>query len=257
MLIDSIQHKCLNEIMKSLPLKQKYIKADLLINDLKLGSAGNVEMYYSPHNEYINSSAKVMLVGITPGWQQMEIAFRTAVQALKHQATYEAACQEAKFAARMAGVMRTNVIQMLQEIGLHQCLNVPHVAALFDPESTLLHTTSLIRYPIFVKQQNYTGHQPAITQNNFLYEAVLGSFLPEWSQLNQPLVIPLGKSVEAVLHQLLDEKRIQEKRILWGFPHPSGANGYRLKQFQQNKADMQHRLSNLNLHTAAPAYEKQ
>lgn len=255
MLINSIQHKHLIEIMKSFPLKQKYTKEDLLIKDLKLGAAGNVEMYYSPHNEYINSSAKVMLVGITPGWQQMEIAFRTAVQALKRQATYEAACQEAKVAARMAGVMRTNVIQMIQEIGLHQFLNVPNVEALFDPECMLLHTTSLIRYPILVKQQNYTGHQPAITQNNFLYEAVLGSFLPEWGQLDEPLVIPLGKSVEAVLRQLLEEKRIREKRILWGFPHPSGANGSRLKQFQQNKADMQHRLS--NLHITAPAYEKQ
>lgn len=255
MLIDSIQHQRLIGILKSFPLKERYSKADLFINDLKLGSAGNVEMYYSPHNEYINSSAKVMLVGITPGWQQMEIAFRTAIQALKCHSTYETACQEAKFAARMAGVMRTNVIQMLQEIGLHLFLNIPHVEALFDAECTLLHTTSLIRYPILVKQQNYTGHQPAITQNNFLYEAVLGSFLPEWNQLNESLVIPLGKSVEAVLRQLLDEKRIQGKRILWGFPHPSGANGYRLKQFQQNKADMQRRLS--NLHTTAPTYEMQ
>ncbi|MGG4480541.1 hypothetical protein ACM7Q1_06900 [Paenibacillus illinoisensis] len=253
--MDSNQNKHLIEIMKSLPLKQRYSKADLLINDLKLGEAGNVEMYYSPHNEYINSSAKIMLVGITPGWQQMEIAFRTAVQALKRQATYETACQEAKFAARMAGVMRTNVIQMLQEIGLHHFLNVPHVSKLFDPECTLLHTTSLIRYPILVKQQNYTGHQPAITQNNFLYDAVLGSFLPEWSQLDEPLVIPLGKSVEAVLRQLLEEKRIREKRILWGFPHPSGANGSRLKQLQQNKADMQYRLR--NLHTTASACKKQ
>nr|WP_261779880.1 hypothetical protein [Paenibacillus xylanexedens] len=255
MLIDSIQHKRLIEIMRSLPLKQRYTKADLLINDLKLGAAGNVEMYYSPHNDYINSSAKVMLVGITPGWQQMEIACRTAIQALKHQATYETACQEAKFAARMAGTMRTNLIQMLQEIGLHEFLSIAHVKELFDSECSLLHTTSLIRYPILVKQQNYTGHQPAITQNNFLYDAVLGSFLTEWSQLDEPLVIPLGKSVEAVLRQLLEEKRIRETRILWGFPHPSGANGYRLKQFQQNKADMQYRLS--NLHTTSPAYEKQ
>ncbi|MEO2203592.1 hypothetical protein ABGV42_07580 [Paenibacillus pabuli] len=237
--------------MKSFPLKQRYSKEELLINDLKLGSAGNVEMFYSPHNEYLNASAKVMLVGITPGWQQMEIAFRTAIRALKHQNSYEFACQEAKFAARMAGTMRTNLIHMLQEIRLHEFLSVPHVQELFDPECTLLHTTSLIRYPIFVKQQNYTGHQPAITTNTFLYEAVLGSFLPEWNLLNEPLIIPLGKSVEAVLRQLLDEKRMQDKRILWGFPHPSGANGYRLKQFQQNKVDMQHTLRYLN--TADPS----
>ncbi|MEC0125013.1 hypothetical protein [Paenibacillus pabuli] len=225
--------------MNSIPEKQKYSKAELLIHELKLSSSGKVEMFYSPHNEYINPSAKVMLVGITPGWQQMEIAFRTAIKALKDQQSYEHACKEAKFAARMAGTMRANLVHMLQEIGLHHYLSVPHVQRLFEPECPILHTTSLIRYPIFVDQQNYNGHLPSIRENTFLYHAVLESFLPEVNQLNHPLIIPLGKSVEAVLRQLLDEDRIQEERILWGFPHPSGANGHRVKQFEHTKAGMQ------------------
>ncbi|MFS0869249.1 hypothetical protein [Paenibacillus xylanilyticus] len=246
MLVSSAHQKRLMSVMNSFPVKQKYSKADLLINDLKLSSTEKIEIFYSPHNEYINRSAKVMLVGITPGWQQMEIAFRTAIQALKHQTSYEQACKEAKFAARMAGTMRANLIHMLQEIGMHDYLDVPNVQRLFESDCLLLHTTSLIRYPVFVDQQNYSGHQPAINKNAFLYEAVLESFLPELDQLKQPLIIPLGKSVEAVLRQLLEEDRIQDDSILWGFPHPSGANGYRVKQFQQNKTDMQHILSDLS-----------
>ncbi|MFB8374118.1 hypothetical protein [Paenibacillus taichungensis] len=242
LLISSTHQQRLIDVMNSFPIQPKYSKAQLLIKGLKLSSAGEVEMFYSPHNEYINPSAKVMLVGITPGWQQMEIAYRTAIQVLKAHKSYEQACKEAKIAARMAGSMRSNLIQMLQEIGLHEYVKMPHVQRLFEADCTLLHTTSLIRYPVLVNKQNYNGHQPSISRNTFLYQAVLESFLPELEQLKHPLIIPLGKSVEAVLHQLLDEHRIVERKILWGFPHPSGANGSRVKQFLHNKAEMQNIL---------------
>ncbi|MGG4217928.1 hypothetical protein ABEW32_06835 [Paenibacillus jamilae] len=213
-----------------------------MIKDFKLKSSENVEIFYSPHNEYINSSAKVVLVGITPGWQQMEIAFRTAITSLKEQESYEEACKKAKFAARMAGSMRDNLIYMLQEIGLHDFLKVSHVRKLFDSDCSLLHTTSLIRFPVFVSQENYNGHQPSLINHTFLYRAVLESFLPELESLNHPLIVPLGKSVERVLRRLLEEQKIQEMKILWGFPHPSGANGHRIKQFQNSKKSMQEML---------------
>lgn len=239
LLISSTHQQRLIDVMNSFPIQPKYSKAQLLINDLKLSSSGAVEIFYSPHNEYINPAAKVMLVGIAPGWQQMEIAYRMAIQALIAHNSYEQACKEAKIAARMAGSMRSNLIQMLQEIGLHEYVRVPHVQRLFEADCTLLHTTSLIRYPVLVNKQNYNGHQPSISQNDFLYQAVLESFLPELERLNHPLIIPLGKSVEAVLHQLLDESWIADGKILWGFPHPSGANGSRVKQFLHNKGAMQ------------------
>ncbi|WP_257127055.1 hypothetical protein [Paenibacillus polymyxa] len=238
--------------MNSLPVKQKYSKYELLINDFKLKSSGDVEMFYSPHNEYINSSAKVMLVGITPGWQQMEIAYRTAIVTLKDQQSYEEACKKAKFAARMAGSMRDNLINMLQEIGLHDFLKVSHVRKLFDSDCSLLHTTSLIRFPVFVNKENYNGHQPSMINHAFLYGAVLESFLPELECLDYPLIIPLGKSVETVLRRLLDEQKIQENKILWGFPHPSGANGHRVKQFQNSKKSMQEILSEHLSNTESP-----
>ena len=55
------------EIIKKLPLKDKYTKAELLIEDLLIDKEKNIEIYYAPHNEYINPKAKVLIVGITPG----------------------------------------------------------------------------------------------------------------------------------------------------------------------------------------------
>ena len=37
-----------------------------------------MKIYYAPHNETINTKAKVFIVGITPGWRQTSIAYKTA-----------------------------------------------------------------------------------------------------------------------------------------------------------------------------------
>lgn len=62
------------EAIKELPIKNKYSKEELLINDFLIQKEGKVEIYYAPHNEYINPKAKVFIVGITPGFQQMNAA---------------------------------------------------------------------------------------------------------------------------------------------------------------------------------------
>lgn len=226
--------------MRALPTKTRYSKEDLLIDVFRLKREAEIDMFYSPHNEYINLSAKVILVGITPGWQQMEIAYRTAIQSLKEQNPYEKACKAAKIAARFAGSTRTNLIQMLQEIKIHSLLGVSSAQDLFHKECALLHTTSLIRFPVFVSKQNYNGHQPSLIKNDFLNGEALKSFLFELNMLENPLIIPLGKSVEHYLTYLIDRQfiQVQDRKILWGFPHPSGANGHKFKQFELVKTRM-------------------
>ena len=60
--------------IKALPVKEKYTKAELLVKDFLIEEEGNIQIYYAPHNEYINPKAKVMIVGITPGFEQMSTA---------------------------------------------------------------------------------------------------------------------------------------------------------------------------------------
>ena len=64
--------------IKRLPLKDKYTKEELLTEDFLIEKQGNIEIYYATHNEYINPKAKVLIVGITPGFIQMNIAISTA-----------------------------------------------------------------------------------------------------------------------------------------------------------------------------------
>ena len=52
------------------------------------------------------------------------------------------------------------------------------------------------------------------------------------------IVIPLGRAVEEVIERLIEMQIIDEKQVLRGFPHPSGANVNRLVQLEENKEVM-------------------
>ena len=53
------------------------------------------------------------------------------------------------------------------------------------------------------------------------------------------IIIPLGKAVEEVLEQMISDNIIKKEQCLLGFPHPSGANGHRKKQFAENKEKLE------------------
>jgi hypothetical protein len=47
--------------------------------------------------------------------------------------------------------------------------------------------------------------------------------------------VPLGKAVSDVLRYLIDLKKLHAGRCLLDFPHPSGANGHRARQFTERR----------------------
>lgn len=132
--------------------------------------------------------------------------------------------------------MRSNLILMLEKLLISKYLKLESVKQLFHQDCELLHTTSLIPYPVFINGKNYTGHTPEIVDSPFLMKYVKEHFYEELNQLeNKPLIIPLGKAVEDVLRIMINDNMICEKQCLFGFPHPSGANGHRKEQFINNK----------------------
>ena len=42
------------DFIKELPLKSKYTKDELLIDKFLIDKENNIEIYYAPHNEYLN-----------------------------------------------------------------------------------------------------------------------------------------------------------------------------------------------------------
>lgn len=229
------------EVIKTLPIKDKYVKDELLTDDFLIEREGNIEIYYAPHNEYLNSKAKVFIIGITPGFQQMSTAISTARKELELGTDIEEIQYKCKVAGRFSGGLRKNIISMLDDIKLNDALNINSCSLLFEDRDYLLHTVSLIPYPVFVKKQNYSGHTPKLLKSEFLMKYVYDNFIKELKDIENfkdILIIPLGKAVEEVLYKLSEEGIINTSQILKGFPHPSGANVNRLAQLEENKEDL-------------------
>ncbi|MNI38224.1 Uracil DNA glycosylase superfamily protein [compost metagenome] len=228
-----------------LPADQPLNRGDILSDLFLLERSGPIEIFYAPHNEYINPPAQVVIVGITPGWTQTRIAYETAREGLEQRLKDEEICRRAKESAGFAGSMRTHLIDMLDELQLHRTLSLSSCGELFAAHRDLLHTTSLLRFSVFLENKNYTGAKPFLLTVPLLRDKAL-AFIEEELKLlaNQPLIVPLGKTVEGVLRILDQEGKLQDKRVLWGFPHPSGANGHRRRQFESNRERMQEILNN-------------
>lgn len=230
--------------IQSLDPNSYFTKGDLLIGSFLITKEANIQMYYAPHNEYVNKKAKVIIVGITPGWQQMKNAFRQFIISQAAKEGIENSLYHAKIAARFSGTMRKNLIEMLDQCDLPGILNISSSAYLFKENHELLHTTSVIKYPVFVNGKNYTGHQPKIHQSSLLWHYAYHEFANEISKIVQPaLVIPLGKAVDQIILKLFAQQKLPYHYYVSGFPHPSGANGHRIKQFHREKQSIQETIN--------------
>ena len=210
-------------------------KIYILNKDFELYNDGKMSIYYAPHNETRNEKAKIFLIGITPGWTQTQIAFKTAQKGIRNCLSKEETKRECKRNARFAGSMRKNLIEMLEELQLHKYLNISSCAKLFAEKDYLMHTTSMLPYPVFINGKNYTGSSPKILNNKVLTSYVQRYFYEEAKAMQNALFIPLGHSVTEVLEKMVQEGLLEQHQCLFGFPHPSGANGHRKKQFEEKK----------------------
>jgi hypothetical protein len=97
----------------------------------------------------------------------MELAYRAARHGLLVGDEREALLTSVKRAASFAGAMRTNLIVMLDSLGVAGVLDITSTRSLFEDQAGLIHSTSAIRYPVFVSGRNYTGHRPRPLDRRF------------------------------------------------------------------------------------------
>src|SRR5262245_48605871 len=93
----------------ALPERVEYEKSDLLTPQLRLHADAQVEIYYAPFG-HVNELARVMLIGITPGFSQTQIAFQVAHAGLQAGLAVREIFQRITQAAALAGSMRRNLV---------------------------------------------------------------------------------------------------------------------------------------------------
>ena len=217
------QIRCLKYINK-----QSIVHKKFLINKDK-----KIKIYYAPF-DYINSKAKIMIVGITPGLQQMLQSYEVINKG--------GSLKKVKDLSSFKGSMRTGLIKYLDELKINQILKIKSSESLFDKHSKYLHTTSLVKYPVFDKGKNYSGTN--IKKKKILMNFIEQNFLKELKQLKKTIIVPLGNTVSSTIEYLDNKYSLNLSCFLKGFPHPSGANARKNIQFRENKSSMIKLLKN-------------
>ena len=211
------QIKALKKINKSIVINNKFL----------INKEGNIKIYYAPF-DYVNSKAKIMIVGITPGLQQMLQSFQVINDGKS--------LKEVKDLSSFKGSMRTTLIKYMNALKVNKKLKIKSCESLFDLHSKYLHTTSLVKYPVFDKGRNYAGSN--ILKKELLLNFIEKNFLKELKIHQNSIIIPLGNTVSSTIRYLNEKYNLKLSCFLEGFPHPSGANARKNIQFKENKSRM-------------------
>lgn len=190
------------------------------------------EIYYSPF-DHLTSTARVVVVGITPGRAQAVAALEASRQALRAGRSHADAMELAKATASFAGPMRRNLVDLLDHVGVAARLGIRSTAEFWGVEQGLAHLTSALRYPVFEGERNYAGGKLGAS-------ALLRGELDRWFSaecrvLHNALYVPLGPTALEACERQVAAGILRRDQILAGLPHPSGANAERIAYFLGRK----------------------
>lgn len=221
-------------VMDAMPdLDRQDMEELLLAEELSTG----LKEYYSAHTDYMDAGARVVFIGICPGFEQMKLSF----DIVKEEAGQPdlQVLQDAKRHARFGVSMRRNLIDLADRTVLPEVLGIRSCKELFEPDCRLMDNTCLLPYPVFRNGKNYTGHAPKIDRSPMLSEICEKQLQKIAATYPDALFIPLGKCVD---EQVTKSGLLPEDRVVHGFPHPSGANGHRFRQLEENLAQINKRI---------------
>lgn len=204
-----------------------------LLRKFTIGREGCLTVCYAPF-DYIAPSARLVIVGITPGRTQAVNALAGASAALKAGKHTKEASRLAKLTGSFSGAMRTYLVSMLDHIGLQLALSVSTCADLFSPSSQLVHFTSALRYPVFIGEANYNG-KPDMLETPLLRSMIDTCLTEEARTLSKAVWLPLGPQADRAIQYLCRRGFLDRRQVLQGLPHPSGANAERISYFLGRK----------------------
>jgi hypothetical protein len=223
---------------------------------LLLDRDGDLAIYYAPF-EHSHESARVVIVGITPGKTQMLAALSEARRLLATGEEDVEILRAIKRTASFSGQMRPNLVAMLNRIGVQSWLGMASCSELFSEKANLVQNTSILRFPVFVAGENYNG-KPLATRHPLLRRYLMEHFGEQCKALKNAVFVPLGDRVVEAMGYMCAEGILDRNRVLSGLPHPSTQNSERINYFlgRKRKEDLSVKTDPKKLDAAKQALEE-
>jgi hypothetical protein len=193
---------------------------------LLLGADDKYNLYYIPF-EYANLKAKLVLVGITPGPNQMKLAYEVARRELESAHSVDRVLREVKRAAAFGGTMRGNLVKMLNHFGFNRLLDIEDAASLWDDKTDLVQTTSVVLFAAFTRQgKMFNGSFEEVTSSPLLFECFQEWFVEEVKQLPEnAMYVAMGPTPLDALRWCVKHGALRADQIMGSFAHPSPSGG--------------------------------
>jgi hypothetical protein len=215
-------------------LKDPATRAALALWSMPLGRTGDVlESFWIP-GEHVEPTARIAIVGITPGLTQAENILSAFQMSLRQGRDLATAMRDAKMAGAFSGTLRENLCRMLDHVGLPRWLGAKDTRSLFARSSTLAHFTSVLRHPVFRGGKNYNG-APRIMTTPVLRAVVERDLAAEVQALPNAYWLPLWDTPAGALQHLVSLGILRADRVLPALPHPAGENGENISYFLGTK----------------------
>jgi hypothetical protein len=203
---------------------------------LTLGSEGRYSLEYMPF-DHVNTDAKLVIVGITPGPTQRDDAYDETRKLLGRGLPDEEIVRGVKKYAAFGGPsMRPNLERMIDALGIMALLGGGRAAELWQGRAHLLHATSVVPHAAFVGRKPFAGSFEEIQRIGLLRRCFERDFLPTLSRLRRDVhYVGLGPTPAAALSFAADNGIIDASRILGWLAHPSSQGGSQVSVYLGEK----------------------
>lgn len=191
-----------------------------------LGTEGPYELRYIPF-EHINREARLVIVGITPGPNQVDLAYERA------QALLRAGASEARILAEViktggfgGKTMRPNLLKMLRHFEFDKLLGIQDVATLWSSDAHLLQSTSMVKHAAFKSGDPFNGSFEEVLASPLLKRCFMDCFVASLGELrSDALYVALGPHPKAALDWCVAEGHLRAEQLVGAFCHPSSNGG--------------------------------
>lgn len=204
--------------------------------EFEIGAIGRYSIRYIPF-EHVNRHARLVIVGITPGNNQLRLAYAAAQSLLLAGASPENILRQVKKEATFGGpMMRPNLLRMLRHFRFEQLLGIDDVESLWREDAGLLHATSVVPNAAFENGEMFSGSFADVMNSSLLRECFEDCFLASLKEIRKnALYVGLGPCPREALAYCVKTGVIDHTQVLGAFCHPSGSGGSKTKYYLREK----------------------
>lgn len=211
--------------------------------EFSLGREGQYDLQFIPF-EHLNRDARLVIVGITPGNTQLDIAYKKAQELLRAGRPEEEIIVEVKKAGAFGGPsMKPNLLKMLRHFQFEKLLGIDDVDTLWGDNADLLHSTSVVPHAAFKAGVRFNGSFAEVMDLPLLKQCFLDCFVPSAMEISRDaLFVALGPCPQAALEWCVEEGALRRGQVLGSFCHPSSAGGsttrYYLREVSKDELNL-------------------